>query len=305
MNNSKVLVLLATHNGEKYLSEQLLSILEQTDVDVSILASDDNSSDSTVEILNGFSKNYNLKVITGKFGSAQKNFYNLINNASEFDYYAFADQDDYWNKDKLKRALSYLKNDKMPELYYSVSVPTNENLHILDKKLYKHHFVDTFGKSIVATNSQGSTMVFNRLLLEAVQNRTSNTTMMHDSWLHRTCLAIGGNVYFDNIPCMLYRQHENNVIAPLGKEKSVLDKVIRRIKWYFNSETDYIVSEACQEWMENYADCLSDDAIYVIKKILGSHSMIGKIGVAFEKKINSQYKMDYLKFLRLLILGKL
>lgn len=305
MNNSKVLVLLATHNGEKYLSEQLQSILEQTDVDVSILVSDDYSSDSTVEILKEFSKNNKIRVISSKFGSAQKNFYNLINNASGFDYYAFADQDDYWNKDKLKRALSYLHNDKIPELYYSVSVPTDEYLNILDKKLYNHHIVDTFGKSIVATNSQGSTMVFNRLLMEAVQNRTTNTNMMHDSWLHRTCLAIGGKVYFESIPCMLYRQHENNVIAPLGKEKSVIDKIIRRIKWFYDSESDYIVSKTCQEWKEKYSNYLSNDAICVINKILRSHTMIGKISVAFDKNITSQYKMDYLKFLRLLIVGKL
>ena len=63
MNKPKVLVLLATHNGEKYLDEQLQSIFNQIGVDVSILASDDNSTDKTIDILEKYSQNNNVCII--------------------------------------------------------------------------------------------------------------------------------------------------------------------------------------------------------------------------------------------------
>lgn len=304
-NRPNVLVLMATHNGEAYLEEQLLSILEQIDVNVSILVSDDNSSDATKRILKRYQEEYNIQVVEGKFGCAYKNFYNLINCAPECEYYAFADQDDFWNKDKIARGIKFFKDNSKPELYYSVSAPADKNLSPIKRKLYKHHNVDTFGKAIVATNSQGSTMIFNQCLMNLIKNKTSKTSLMHDSWLHKTCLALGGKVYFDNVPCMLYRQHENNVIAPLGKEKTLFDKVKRRLRWFLNSDTNYITTAICREWLDNYTDLLPEDVKIIISKIIEGTTLKGKVRILFDKEIRTEYLMDYAKFVKMLLLGNL
>ena len=135
-----VMVLLATHNGGMFLTEQLESIYNQKCVCVSVFACDDSSSDNTCDILREYEEKYNLVWCSGKFGSAQKNFYNLVDLAGDADYYAFADQDDYWDDDKLYRAINELdKYEDKPCLYYSVSRPADENLQPLNRRLYRHH----------------------------------------------------------------------------------------------------------------------------------------------------------------------
>ena len=104
--NEKVLVLMATHNGIRWVAEQVVSIRAQEGVEVTILASDDASNDGTFEYLNA---NPNVKVLPerGPYGTAGKNFFNLLlrTDFSDYDFVAFADQDDIWYAHKLKHAI--------------------------------------------------------------------------------------------------------------------------------------------------------------------------------------------------------
>lgn len=114
MKKKKVLILLATYNGEKFINLQLQTILDQSHVDIEILISDDNSTDNTLLIIKRFTKlKKKIKIINNpiKFGSASQNFFNLIINSkvNNFDYIAFADQDDIWMKDKLITAIKTIK----------------------------------------------------------------------------------------------------------------------------------------------------------------------------------------------------
>jgi rhamnosyltransferase len=104
----KVLVLLATFNGARWIADQLDSILRQADVDVSVLINDDGSTDDTRTQIARFAATgrVGLTSTTAPTGSASQNFFALIrgNTAEGFDFVAFADQDDLWNEDKLVRA---------------------------------------------------------------------------------------------------------------------------------------------------------------------------------------------------------
>ena len=106
----KVQVLLSTYNGEKYIREQLDSILTQKDIEVSILIRDDGSTDSTVDIIHEYcSNNSDIKLIKGSNMGACKSFFELFKEADMgYDYYALADQDDYWYADKLTVACNML-----------------------------------------------------------------------------------------------------------------------------------------------------------------------------------------------------
>ena len=112
----KVLVLMATYNGEKYLQEQLDSIYRQKNVMVDVLVRDDGSSDLTQEILEMNSKTKNLTWYSGEHKNVQKGFFELMRKAAmlDYEYYAFCDQDDVWFDDKLSIAISRIPKTNCP-----------------------------------------------------------------------------------------------------------------------------------------------------------------------------------------------
>ena len=102
----KIAVFLATYNGEKFLNQQIDSILSQKNVEVDIYCNDDGSSDRTLEIIKSYQiskKNFFIIDSIKESGCAGLNFYSLILTSSgEYDYYAFSDQDDIWLQSKLE-----------------------------------------------------------------------------------------------------------------------------------------------------------------------------------------------------------
>ena len=105
----RVLVLLAAHNGIRWIAEQLESIRKQERVEVTILASDDASIDGTYEYLRS-APGVSVFPERGPYGSAGRNFFHLLARAdfSGYDYFAFSDQDDIWYPWKLSRAVDCL-----------------------------------------------------------------------------------------------------------------------------------------------------------------------------------------------------
>ena len=131
----KVQVLLSTYNGEKYLKEQIESILKQKEVDKKLIVRDDGSSDSTIKILEEIS-NKNKKIIfyKGKNIGPARSFMELLKKSEEADYYSFADQDDIWEENKIISAINKLNNINEPELYLSALGIVNESLENIETK---------------------------------------------------------------------------------------------------------------------------------------------------------------------------
>ena len=101
-----ILVLMSTYNGEKYLKEQIDSILAQKNVEVTIQVRDDGSTDGTIRILEEYQKCGKLNWYSSTNMGPAKSFLDLVYNAPlKYDYYAFCDQDDYWKEDKLYKAI--------------------------------------------------------------------------------------------------------------------------------------------------------------------------------------------------------
>lgn len=111
---TKICILMTSYNGSEYIREQIESILNQTNVDVTLYVSDDMSTDHTLEVINPFIKlnNFHLLENEKKYGSAGKNFYSLVERVqfSQFDYVGFSDQDDIWCIDKLCRSVEQIKS---------------------------------------------------------------------------------------------------------------------------------------------------------------------------------------------------
>ena len=112
----KVCILMASYNGDKYIAEQIDSILNQDGVDLTLYISDDFSTDETSNIIQSYLDQNNVHLLQNKnkYGTAGKNFFSMIARVDfdNFDFVAFADQDDVWNIDKLLNSALYIKQTK-------------------------------------------------------------------------------------------------------------------------------------------------------------------------------------------------
>lgn len=219
-----VVVLISTYNGEKYLKEQLESILAQKNVNISILARDDGSTDSTKNILESYSKNEKLRWYCESNVGPAHSFLDLINKAEKADFYAFSDQDDIWDEDKLYSAVEMLKHETGAAMYHSRKrLVDADGTYIGISGSYN----SSFGLcSLAARNAAtGCTCVFNYQLLNELRNVKPQKVIMHDAWLLDVCLAINGKVLFDETPHISYRQHGNNAVGAKKDLKSFIQRL--------------------------------------------------------------------------------
>ena len=137
MENPKLCILLASYNGEKYIGDQLDSIINQTYKNWELIIRDDGSKDETMIILNKYEKkDERIKILRDDKGNLGflKNFEELLFNAKE-EFVLFSDQDDFWLKNKLEKFVEKIKvlDEKVlskPLLIHCNSLVCNNNLEI-------------------------------------------------------------------------------------------------------------------------------------------------------------------------------
>lgn len=217
--SAKVAVLLCTMHGQEFLDEQLASIEQQSHPDWVLYASDDGSLDDTHVILERFlarAGNEKVSIHSGPAQGYAKNFLFLTCGAGKCaDYYAYADQDDIWESDKLSRAVGWLESvpADTPALYCSRTRLINRDGHPIGlSPLFARH--PSFCNALVQNIGGGNTMVFNeaaRILLKKAGGGTP--VVSHDWWAYMVVTGCGGRVCYDPCPTVRYRQHENNLIG--------------------------------------------------------------------------------------------
>lgn len=214
-----VAILLCTYNGARFLVSQLESIESQHHENWFVVASDDGSTDQTLEIL----KEYQSRWPEGKLairGGPQKGFcQNFLSLACDdrikADYYAFCDQDDVWLPTKLTTAMrSILKNQKSDEAYLYCGRTT-----YVDEKLRKvgisplFPLPKTFRNALVQSVAGGNTMVFNHQTKEYLEKVGLVNHLSHDWWLYQLVTGVGGVVVYDTESQVLYRQHKEALVG--------------------------------------------------------------------------------------------
>ena len=227
-------ILMSTFNGEKYLREQIDSILSQEGkIRISLLVRDDGSSDGTIEILKEYEKKNKIKWYKGRNLGPAKSFLDLIKNSDKADYYAFSDQDDYWEPDKLINAVKCLdkKKSDVGKLYYSALNIVDKNLNFKRKTVINEEI--DFKKGIVRNQATGCTMVFNNYIRTFLLDKDFEYVGMHDSLLYRLALLYNWHIYRDDKSYIKYRQHENNV---LGMTYSRVGNLKKKIRKFFTDE---------------------------------------------------------------------
>lgn len=263
----KVQVLLSSYNGEKYIEEQIDSILKQEEVEISLLVRDDGSTDKTIEILKRLSADKRITYYQGENIKPARSFMDLVNKSGEFDYFAFADQDDVWDSKKIISAINKLKenedeNKNKPLLYMSALEIVDENLNTIETKKVDGNF--TFEGAIIKNFATGCTQVFNKKLRDIIKSYTPNYIIMHDSWITRVCYAVGGNVIIDDNTYIKYRQHSGNV---LGYKDEGFQKLKRQFKIAFIDNISMRVNIA-KELKQGYENLLTENAKEVIENLI-------------------------------------
>lgn len=303
-DRKKVCVLLSTYNGERYLDEQLNSLAVQKDVELKVLIRDDGSKDQTLHILDAWAqkdKRFSYYYDVNK-GPA-KSFLDLIVNSPDADYYAFCDQDDVWDEDKLAVAVKYLEkeNKNSANMYYSNLKIVDQNL----KFLYMSHQSPSPRRKKYSCLTEdvvtGCTMVFNAKAREYVMYGIPNYCTMHDTWLYMICKFFG-TVIYDFDAHILYRQHGNNVVgAYQGKSKFM--RYGESFKRIFDRKLQPRYNNAIS-FLEIYEPYLSEqDKIKLKIFVEYKDSFFKKMRLLFDKDIHATSRKRDLRYRGLIILG--
>ena len=282
----RVLVLLSTYNGERYLEEQLESLFNQKEVEVQVMVRDDGSIDKTIEILNKYKNKKLLQWYQGKNLGPARSFLDLISKAKEVDYYAFCDQDDVWDDYKLKIAIDEIKKvgDNIPKLYCANYQLVDSNLNKLPDQF--HASTTKFSEALVSSCCTGCTVVFNKKLLNILKMYMPKIVVMHDDWTHKVCLAVGGKVIYDNNKVLMYRQHGSNADGGVRSLKSKILGVFKRIK-----AGDCIRSRQIAEILNGYSEIMPNANIELVMSIADyKKSLKNRLKILISRKIKTPYK---------------
>lgn len=285
-----VTVLMSTYNGEKYLAEQIDSLLQQKEVKIQILVRDDGSTDHTQKMLEKYQSEGILTWYTGSNLRSAKSFMDLVKNAPESEYYAFCDQDDVWKEDKLSHAIMMMRQkekENNPVLYCSDYQLVDADLHPLTNKGHQHRSMTTFNAGILSSCATGCTVVFNKAVKALLCEYTPSYQGMHDSWACRVCLAVGGSVIFDeNYKALYYRQHGNNVVGAVPSK-------ITRIKrlWGRITKKECAASKQAEELLKGYGKYMSKENYTIADIVANYRKSIRKwFRLLFSKTIITPYK---------------
>ncbi|HFI0932056.1 TPA: glycosyltransferase [Streptococcus suis] len=213
----KIAVILSTYNGEKYLKEQMDSLVSQEGVDISLFVRDDGSTDRTVEIIQSYSDKMDILLFKESNVGFERSFRAAVlkTEGTSFDLYAFCDQDDIWYKDKLIKGINYIESQEnaAPILYCSNQQIIDEKGQFVRDEEDKQNTI-TKESSLFALNQRGCVMVWNdslhtHLKVSYQMMNTNEFIPAHDTWITILAYALG-HVYVDNSRTMGYRISTHN-----------------------------------------------------------------------------------------------
>jgi glycosyltransferase involved in cell wall biosynthesis len=236
---SLVVIFLGTYNGERFLSQQLDSLEAQTHTNWVLIVSDDGSKDATLDILLKYQAKWPQGKMTIRKGPRKGFCHNFLSLACDSqikaDYYAFCDQDDVWLPTKLTVALDNIQNNQKNGegyVYCGRTTYVDENLQVVGcSPLFS--YPRSFRNALIQSIAGGNTMVFNQTAKEYLEKAGAVDHPAHDWWVYQLVTGVGGTVYYDPLPQILYRQHEE---ALVGGNGSILDALERVWRLFFKDQ---------------------------------------------------------------------
>lgn len=264
-------ILMSTYNGEKYIEEQINSLLAQSYTNWQLIIRDDYSTDNTSQIIDIFQKKYPQKIFVIKDNlknlGVTQSFFVLMQN-SKADYLMFCDQDDVWLPDKIKLTLEEIlkleKNKQLishPALVFSDLKVVNESLKPITDSFWRIMSINPnnakqINKIIVRNSVTGCTMMINKPLKNLIEE-IPQTALIHDWWITLTA-CLFAQISYINKPTILYRQHNNNVMG-LGKKtkiKQLLSSPFKAYKELKKKEISFQIQ--AKQLLETYKEKIED-----------------------------------------------
>jgi glycosyltransferase involved in cell wall biosynthesis len=300
-NMKLIQILLSTYNGEKYIKEQLDSIIKQDYQNITILIRDDGSTDRTVDIIKEYAKQYNnITFYQGHNIGVKKSFFDLVKNSDmTADYFMFSDQDDVWKNNKISGAVEKLElmQQDIPLLYCGRTTLVNEELVPIKSTIKKYKIIPGFGNALVENICTGCTMAVNRKLIQLVKTHIPEFTVMHDWWFYLTASCYG-KVYYDDETYILYRQHTDNIV---GIRSSYREEFKKRLNNYKGNRGK--ISDQLSEFLRLY-QIDKEKQMLLMDIIKAKYKFMSRLNLLFTDKIYRQRKLDNLIFKLLFLLGK-
>lgn len=281
----KIAVMMSTYNGEKYIREQIDSILSQKgEFSLALIVRDDGSQDNTISILKDYEDKGLLKLYCdGQNLGPARSFMSLFMSTRDYDYYAFSDQDDYWCDNKIQKGIDAIKSEKQPALFFSNGELVDERLKYLGRNIFRKTPPINFESMIINGGPPGCTMLWNEELAQIIREKGIPELMwVHDLYVVRVASAIGKIKYCDD--CLIkYRQHGSNVIGIKTKKAEALkDRVNRIIKKNEKSIVDYL-----QVIEIMYKKEIQDDKISFVESVIGyKKSLYSRLKIATNSKVS-------------------
>lgn len=262
----KVVVMMSTFNGESYISKQIESISRQSaDADVMLFVRDDGSKDKTLEILHDWESKLNIEYIQdGLSLGAAKSFWKLLLNAPDADYYAFVDQDDIWDCNKLEYAIKAIGNTDERILWFSNCRLISSEGKIIKERKHKKQPILNVTSQLICGSAQGCAMVFNRAAFSYLKTLKIEKLLMHDIVVMEYILA-NGKVIFEPTPLFSYRVHSTNVVAKEGK--GMITRIRGTLFQWFGKKNRYSVSDFANQVKKDNEKVLDNMTIQYIDEL--------------------------------------
>jgi glycosyltransferase involved in cell wall biosynthesis len=241
MSFPTIAICMATYNGEKFISEQLESILNQSCNNWILFIHDDNSTDRTVDVIEQYVKKNTGKIVflndDVEFKRPELNFVYILEKIPEYDYYMFCDQDDVWMENKIQITLDCLKKVEQkfgrthPALVHTDLKVTDASLGVISESFWKYKHVspeiaDSLDGLFLQNVVTGCTVMINLALKKKTKFPKDGAMLMNDWWLAMTAAAFGKVEHVD-AQTICYRQHKNNVVGARLLSVKNLERLIR------------------------------------------------------------------------------
>lgn len=280
---------MAVYNGEKYLSQQIDSILAQSSRDWYLYICDDGSVDRSYEIALEYAQKYPERITAQKnetpSGSACGNFMGMLKK-SEAEYVMFSDQDDFWLPDKVR--LTFEKMKQMEQVYGDCPLLVHTEMEIVDSELNRisssftrfqglNPKCNTLNRLLCQNNVTGCTVMVNRSLADLLKDAPAGDMLMHDWWIALTAAAFG-QIGFVEKPLNRYCQHGNNSLGAVDNRsfKGVAKIVWERQRTKKRIGVTYTQAKYFYEYFKPRLDCKSRDILEIYIDI-PSHFKITRV----------------------------
>lgn len=293
----RILVLMSTYNGEKYITHQLKSILNQLPYQGRIIIRDDGSKDNTRNKIRAI-KDTRIELIEGNnIGFALSYLELLALTPLNYDIYMLSDQDDIWLPDKIQRSVSALSPYlEIPALYCTRMELVDENLNYLGlSPLWPN--LPSFSNALTENIVTGCTAAITRPLRTlAIIPDGREKIFFHDWWLYLVGSAFG-KVIYDPIPTIQYRQHQNNVIGM----KYGINRYLAIIKFISTTSWIKILENQNGIFKAKFSDNLPNKNLIHLNQIINDNGIIRRTRIALSLNRHRQFLLDEI-MLRILLL---